>query len=424
MERDFLGINGKESAPSVKDDGRVARQDPAVFGGSAIQWPFSSKVSPVPAFMPFRAAQEQQPKKHVFDQFPSSGFQPISTVDAFEAANQKSSPVLVPQKAFGMDRHGMQQYLYAYQHQGSDSLGASAHQMNRAKAFPVVSHHPIPVGSPFFKLQSSTDSPNITVTPLKQQPFGGGTTVNAPVAGSVVGTLAPRNMPKSSLAQLTIFYAGVVNVFDNVPLDKAQELMLFASKASNTTAVSASPKSDPVIPAAVKLVDSEGLNTKQPPTQKRSHVAPLNSSLSSPVSVASQGGSLSKSASSSNDDSIRPKSAGPLPPSKQNETSTTLPPALGATTAATIMTRAVPQARKASLARFLEKRKERMTNAVPYACAKKPSENADGFENSVMPSKSSSTDITLSSNCEESWNLAQAKNSSHSADSPSTRLEI
>lgn len=178
----------------------------------------------MPAFMSFRAAQEQQPKKHVFDQFPSSGFQPISTVDAFEAANQKSSPVLVPQvcidhqlvelfsiflssikniklielhllslqKAFGMDRHGMQQYLYAYQHQGSDSFGASAHQMNRAKAFPVVSHHPIPVGSPFFKLQSSTDSPNIAVTPLKQQPFGGGTTVNAPVAGSVVGTLAPR----------------------------------------------------------------------------------------------------------------------------------------------------------------------------------------------------------------------------------------
>ncbi|KAJ8755604.1 hypothetical protein K2173_022199 [Erythroxylum novogranatense] len=35
-----------------------------------------------------------------------------------------------------------------------------------------------------------------------------------------------------SQAQLTIFYAGVINVYDNVPVDKAQAIMLLAGESS------------------------------------------------------------------------------------------------------------------------------------------------------------------------------------------------
>ncbi|XP_058006601.1 uncharacterized protein LOC110642690 [Hevea brasiliensis] len=37
---------------------------------------------------------------------------------------------------------------------------------------------------------------------------------------------------KSSAAQLTIFYAGAINVYDNVPADKAQAIMLLAGESS------------------------------------------------------------------------------------------------------------------------------------------------------------------------------------------------
>lgn len=51
--------------------------------GSAIQWPFSNKVSAVPQFMSFKVAQEDKNKKILSDHLGSSGFMPFSA-EAYE----------------------------------------------------------------------------------------------------------------------------------------------------------------------------------------------------------------------------------------------------------------------------------------------------------------------------------------------------
>uniref|UniRef100_A0A453KSK7 Uncharacterized protein n=1 Tax=Aegilops tauschii subsp. strangulata TaxID=200361 RepID=A0A453KSK7_AEGTS len=87
---------------------------------------------------------------------------------------------------------------------------------------------------------------------------------------------------------------------------------------------------------------------------------------------------------------------------------------------------AVPQARKASLARFLEKRKERVTTTAPYPSAKSPMESSDtvGSANDNNSKSSSCTEIAFSSNHEESLRLGRPRNISFSGESPSTKLHI
>ncbi|KAF8411840.1 hypothetical protein HHK36_004399 [Tetracentron sinense] len=48
---------------------------------------------------------------------------------------------------------------------------------------------------------------------------------------------------KSSKAQLTIFYSGAINVYDNVPVDKAQAIMLLAGEGSLKNPTTTTPPS-------------------------------------------------------------------------------------------------------------------------------------------------------------------------------------
>jgi hypothetical protein len=132
---------------------------------------------------------------------------------------------------------------------------------------------------------------------------------------------------------------------------RSPDANLFASRGSLPSApstVTRSPEANLFAPA--KVTAAEVSPAKQMLPQMQQRVSPPK-----PISSVSQAPCLPKSASSSNIDSTVPKSVMPL----RSQPPSTHPVTLAATTAEAIMPRAVPQARKASLARFLEKRKER-----------------------------------------------------------------
>jgi jasmonate ZIM domain-containing protein len=229
--------------------------------------------------------------------------------------------------------------------------------------------------------------------------------------------------------------------------------LMLASKAVTVTPPSI--ESPNKVETLVKVVDadsSKNSNLMQSQKQSPIVVTPSCPVTSCPISVVPHVATLSRSASSSNNsDSNVTKSLSPLGPSSQPEPSSCLPsklsptasppagsgaPAnlttglgtaairpsgLSTTTAAAIMPRAVPQARKASLARFLEKRKERVSCTAPYS---KPSENGDVCQsnNSLIPKPS--TGVDLSRNCDDSISFGQSNNTSYTTDAPSTELQI
>ncbi|RZR75456.1 hypothetical protein BHM03_00058113 [Ensete ventricosum] len=224
-------------------------------------------------------------------------------------------------------------------------------------------------------------------------------------------------------------------VASQVCAHRARAIMLLASKGSNVSSNAIiNPRSEAPLPAAAKVLGSNGISAKQTLIPTPIYVVPPPcSGLSSPISVASHAGGGSNNNNNNNnnnddDDAPRPRAvvAPPLVPTGLQDTSKTSAAALGSRTATNNTPRAVPQARKASLARFLEKRKERMTNALPYpSCSKMTKDNGRGFESCNSPSKSSSAEISLSTYREDSWFLAHPKSSiGSSMESIGTKLTI
>ncbi|XP_019167471.1 PREDICTED: protein TIFY 6B isoform X2 [Ipomoea nil] len=146
-----------------------------------------------------------------------------------------------------------------------------------------------------------------------------------PASGAIVGTTELRNDSHASNgpAQLTIFYAGSVSVYSNVSPEKAQAIMLLAGNGKPA----ASPAQGAVLPR-LPIIDGFAVN--------RDDIKAA--CFPSPISITPY--AIPQSAAGSG--------------SSKEATAVKLAPS-------------VPLARKASLARFLEKRKERVIRASPYA---------------------------------------------------------
>ncbi|KAJ1289609.1 hypothetical protein BS78_02G178000 [Paspalum vaginatum] len=402
MERDFLTAIGTEQ----QNKAGTGSGESAYFGGGgaaaaapAMDWSFASKPGAAPALMSFRSAAREEP---AFPQF-----------SAFDGAKNPAPRMLTHQRSFGADSP---QYAAVHRPQPLQ------HAMNGARVIPVSS--PFNHNNPMFRVQSSPNLPNGAAAggaPFKQLPFAMNS--NA-VASSSVGVYGTRDAVKPKAAQLTIFYAGSVSVFDNVSAEKAQELMFLASRGSLLSSDHVARKPEAPIFAPTKVTVPEVPPAKQILFQNPQHVSPPPSAISKPIPSVLRAATLPMSASSSNLDSPVPKSSVPLAVPPLSQAPASQPATLATTTAAAIMPRAVPQARKASLARFLEKRKERVTTAAPYPSAKSPLESSDTFGSGSANDKSSCTDISLSSNREESLCLGQPRNISFSQEAPSTKLQI
>ncbi|XP_011021797.1 PREDICTED: protein TIFY 6B-like [Populus euphratica] len=328
MERDFLGLSSKKPSAVVKEEiSSDGCKDIGFTKGSGMHWPFSNKVSTLHNLMSFKVAQEEKTKTIESDALVSSGFMSVLSGDACDPGQKRSAAEI--------------------------------------QMFPVANHAiSISTSNPFFNNHHPATGHNMFGTAMKPQLLGG-FPVTAPhsilpMVGPVAGVTDSSVKAYGSPAQLTIFYAGTVNVYDDISPEKAQAIMFLAGNGSSISSKSAQPYVE------VQAFSSKPAAADVSPVNQPIMSTPPCSSLSSPSHTGAQSGS----GSTSTDEIMAAKTTGPvtIPVIKPDHPKTGN---VVGSVATTTMIPSVPQARKASLARFLEKRKERATNAEPYTLSKK-----------------------------------------------------